>query len=86
MHISRNYYGLVDQSPTRYETIHILCQQKTGWVGLEKGQFCCRSVLTIYIVGGSKKVQNYDVVIYGWSQRINAFGWVLPGFILLDGY
>ena len=38
------------------------------------------------MVGGSKKVQNYDVVIYGWSQRINAFGWVLPGFILLDGF
>ena len=47
-------------------TIHILCQQKSGWVGLEKGHFCCCSVLTIYIVGGSKKVQNYKVVIHEW--------------------
>ena len=60
-------------------------------MGLERPILLTFSTTYIYadnadIVGGSEKVQNYADVIYGWSERINAFGWVLPGFILLDGY
>ena len=44
-------------------TIHILRQQKTGWVGLENGQFCWCSVLY------SKKVQNHADIIYDQIHR-----------------
>ena len=41
----------------RLGTIHILRQQKTGWLGLENGQVCWCSVLY------SKKVQNHADII-----------------------
>ena len=59
-------------APGRLETIHILRQQMTGWVGLENGQFCWLSVLYLCwfntsSMGGSEKVQNFADVVYGWS-------------------
>ena len=45
-------------------------RKTNGWVGLQNGQFCWRSVYCIYadIEGGwVKKVLDYADVIYGWS-------------------
>ena len=50
-------------------SIHILRQQKE-WVGLENGQFLL-TFSTVFIVGGTEKVQNYaDVIRTVWPINV----------------